>query len=177
MHYPYSAVFSIQRENVQTLLAFSTLKCWSTANRAIDQEDVLLIQLCSTSWSKQQSDALLIFKKIDQSSELKMAGSKSELSPNQSCDLRGVFLWQSTCLHARWSHCPYTAAVPEVGIRQKGREWSIVFSICSSMAQGKLENLQLHFSFLLEHSPNLCSQNLFYSSFIHIPCCGQRLFS
>lgn len=56
-----------EQGNVQVLLAFSTLSCQSEANHAIAQEDVLLTELCSTSSSKQLSDALLIFKKIDQS--------------------------------------------------------------------------------------------------------------
>ena len=131
---------SPEQENVQVLLAFSTLKRWSRANHAITQEDVLLTQLCSTSWSKQQSDALLIFQKIDQSWELETGGMT--LPPNQeTSDLRGVFLWLSTCLHTRWSHCPYPVAVPEMGMRQKGHEWPVIFSICTSMAQGELENL------------------------------------
>lgn len=58
---------SPEQGNVQVCLAFSTLSCQSKANHAIAQEDVLLTQLCSTIWSKQLSDALLIFRKKDQS--------------------------------------------------------------------------------------------------------------
>lgn len=99
-------------------------------------------------------------QKIDQSWELETGGMVLPLNQETS-DLRGVFLPQSACLHARWLHCPYTAAVPEVGMRQKGHEWPIIFSICTSTAQGMLENLKVHFSFLLGYSASLYSQNLF----------------
>lgn len=68
--------------------------------------------------------------------ELRIGNERHDLTLSQEiAGLRRVFLWQSTCLHARWSHCPYVAAVAEVGMRQKGREWLVFFSICTSTAQ------------------------------------------
>lgn len=72
---------SPQGKNVQV----PTLKCWSRANHAITQEDVLLTLLCSASWSKQQCDALLTSQR--NRPELKIRNRRHDLA-YESGDLR-----------------------------------------------------------------------------------------
>lgn len=108
---------SPEGETVQVPPAFSALKGWSRAWHAIAQEGVLLTQLSPTSHNKPWSDAWLT---LENRPELRIRNRSHDLA-SKSGDLwfQENLSVAKSFLQARWSHCPYPAAVPEMGMRQK----------------------------------------------------------
>lgn len=160
---------SPEGENVLVSPAFSTLKGWSRARHAIAQEGVLLIHLSTTSCSKPQSDTWLA---LNNRPELRNRNRSHDLASklgdlaSKSGDLwfEGSLSVAKHFLQARWSHCPYTAAAPEMGMRQKSHG---TLSFPSVPKCHKLKNVWVHFSFLLGYIFHLVSKPVLFICHIH----------